>query len=141
MAGLNSDSLSINPVSFNDAGEYQVIVTNGAGSDTSTVAVVAVTVPTSVDTDEVPEAFVLNQNYPNPFNPQTSIRFGLPDASNVSLKVYDLIGREVATLINERLAAGYHTVSFDGSQVATGIYFYRINAGEYRDVRKMILIK
>lgn len=141
ISGLNSDSLSLDPVSFNDAGEYRVVVTNGAGSDTSTVAFVAVTVPTSVDNNELPARFVLNQNYPNPFNPQTSIRFGLPAASNVSLKVYDLIGRQVATLVNEQLAAGYHTVSFDGSRVATGIYFYRIEAGEYQEVRKMILIK
>ncbi|CAN5393298.1 hypothetical protein BH23BAC3_BH23BAC3_27150 [soil metagenome] len=139
--GINNDTLSIDAVTFSDAGEYRVIVSNGAGSDTSTVAFVAVTVSTSVDADEIPAQFVLSQNYPNPFNPQTKIRFGLPAASGVSLKVYDLLGRVVAVLVNDKLPAGYHTIDFDGSQYATGIYFYRIDAGQNQQVRKMLLIK
>lgn len=93
------------------------------------------------ETDDIPVAYELSQNYPNPFNPQTNIRFGLPAASDVSLKVYDLLGKPVAVLVNDNLTAGHHSVDFDGSQLATGIYLYHIEAGQYQQVKKMLLIK
>ena len=91
---------------------------------------------------EVPFEADLKQNYPNPFNPSTVIRYGVPKAGEVRLEVYDLIGRKVATLIdNERKTAGWHQVTFDASNLASGIYFYRIVAGKYVEARRMTLIK
>ncbi len=87
--------------------------------------------------------FELSQNYPNPFNPSTTIRFSLPEsfAGNVSLKIFDLTGKEVATLINSNMSSGVHSVAFDGTKLSSGIYFYTIKAGNYSDVKKMMLIK
>jgi hypothetical protein len=89
----------------------------------------------------IPEVFSLQQNYPNPFNPVTSIKFSLPKQSNVKLVVYDAIGREVATLVNGELKAGVYNETFDGTSLASGVYFYRIDAREFTDVKKMVLIK
>jgi predicted acyl esterase len=87
--------------------------------------------------------FELSQNYPNPFNPSTTIRFSLPEsfAGNVSLKIFDITGKEVATLINSNMSGGLHTAKFDASKLSSGIYFYKISAGSYSDVKKMSLIK
>ncbi len=90
----------------------------------------------------VPTNFALEQNYPNPFNPSTNINFALPQASKVSLTVYDMLGRKVATLINgEQLQAANHSVKFDASALASGMYIYRIEAGSFISTRKMMLIK
>lgn len=89
----------------------------------------------------VPNKFDLSQNYPNPFNPVTKINYELPEDLNVSLKVYDINGKEVAALVNEVKAAGYHTVEFNGMNMASGIYFIRLNAGQFSSVKKMNLIK
>lgn len=93
-----------------------------------------------VDTG-LPTSFDLKQNYPNPFNPTTKIAFDLPQASNVELNVYDMLGRKVATVVNERMNAGQHNVSFDASRLASGMYIYRISAGSFTSTRKMMLIK
>ncbi len=85
--------------------------------------------------------FRLAQNYPNPFNPVTSIEFNLPKSSFVSLKVYDLTGREVRNLISERMDGGIHSVSFNAEGLSSGVYFYRLEAGEFSSVKKMILLK
>ncbi len=85
--------------------------------------------------------FYLSQNYPNPFNPTTTINYQIPNAGFVSLKVYDILGREVTTLINEEKSMGNYEVVFDGSDLSNGIYFYRIHAGNYSEIRKMILLK
>jgi photosystem II stability/assembly factor-like uncharacterized protein len=85
--------------------------------------------------------FQLLQNYPNPFNPSTSIRYGLPKASQVNLSVYDMLGREVARLADDREEAGVHEVEFDGSNLATGVYFYRLRAGDFAQTRKLQLIR
>ncbi|MEX2189277.1 MAG: T9SS type A sorting domain-containing protein, partial [Bacteroidota bacterium] len=89
----------------------------------------------------LPAQFVLEQNYPNPFNPATTIRFAIPAASNVELRVYDMLGREVVTLMNEFKNAGSYQVNFDAGQIATGIYFYRLSTGTFTQIRKMLLIK
>jgi hypothetical protein len=97
-------------------------------------------------TDQLPTAFALDQNYPNPFNPATTIRFALPNDASVALKVYDMLGREVRTLVNSNMNAGYHQVVWDGmnnlgSHVATGMYIYRIEAGSFVSTKKMMLLK
>ncbi len=85
--------------------------------------------------------FALHQNYPNPFNPTTSIQYALSSKQFVTLKVYDVLGKEITTLINEEKPAGEYEVEFDGSGLTSGIYFYRIKAGSYSETRKMILLR
>jgi hypothetical protein len=100
--------------------------------------------PTGVEEQgaSVPGVFALLQNYPNPFNPTTAIEFTLAENSKVSLKVYDLLGREVAVLVNGEMKAGIlHRVPFDGSKLASGIYFYRLEAGKNVQVKKLMLVK
>ncbi|MBU1920958.1 S8 family serine peptidase [bacterium] len=89
----------------------------------------------------IPQEFTLNQNFPNPFNPNTTIRFGLPFDSEVRLEVFDLLGRSVAVLTDSRLSAGYHSVEFNATGLGTGIYFYRLHAGSFEQLRKMMLIR
>jgi len=87
------------------------------------------------------ENFSLFQNYPNPFNPSTIISFSIPETELVMLKVYDVIGNEVATLINDELSAGMHEVKFTPSGLASGIYFYKLQTPNLSSVRKMLLMK
>jgi hypothetical protein len=88
-----------------------------------------------------PNTFLLSQNYPNPFNPVTSIKYEVGGFQFVSIKVYDVLGKEVATLINEEKPAGEYGVEFDGTGLPSGIYFYQLKAGEYSETRKMVLMK
>jgi hypothetical protein len=88
-----------------------------------------------------PAKYSLSQNYPNPFNPSTTITYALPKAGNVKLTIYDVLGREVKTLVNEYKTAGTYNVTFDGSSLSSGLYFYRINAGGFTETKKMLLIK
>jgi len=89
----------------------------------------------------IPDEYNLAQNYPNPFNPVTKIRYSLPQQSNVSLIVYNILGQEVITLVNEQQPAGNYEVSFDATTLSSGIYLYKIQAGDYTDVKKMILLR
>ncbi|CAN5422087.1 hypothetical protein BH23BAC3_BH23BAC3_26490 [soil metagenome] len=99
----------------------------------------------SVSIDELsthrPKNVSLHQNYPNPFNPTTQIRFTLPEQSQVSLVVYDMLGREVARLVDGLLPAGEQTIRFDASNLANGVYLYRLKANQQERVRMMTLIK
>jgi hypothetical protein len=104
--------------------------------------------PTNVsgDAGTGPASYELKQNYPNPFNPTTSIRYSVasrqsPAASSVKLVVHDLLGREVAVLVNEMKQPGSYDVTFDGSRLPSGVYFYRLQSGEYTECRKMALVK
>ena len=98
---------------------------------------------------EIPVEYLLKQNYPNPFNPTTKIRFDIPSGfpartsrnDKVVLKVYDVMGREVQTLVNERLQPGSYETSFDGSGLNSGVYFYKITAGNFTETKRMLLIK
>ena len=90
---------------------------------------------------QVPSQFALSQNYPNPFNPSTTIKFELPRTSQVNLTVYDILGREVSMLVNERREAGVHEVKFDGSNLASGVYLYRLQAGAFVSTKKLVLLK
>jgi hypothetical protein len=89
----------------------------------------------------IPTTYSLDQNYPNPFNPVTMINYQLPMINDVELSIYNLIGQKVATLVNERKQAGNHQVEWDAGDFASGIYYYRIKAGEFQDVKKMILLR
>ena len=88
----------------------------------------------------------MSQNYPNPFNPETKIKFTIPQFRNlnsnvVTLKVFDMLGREVSVLVNDRLSPGIYEVTFDGSKLASGLYFYRLQIDGYSDTKRMALIK
>ncbi len=91
--------------------------------------------------DGIPKQFLLGQNFPNPFNPATTFPFGLGHSSFVTLKVFDLLGREVTTLLNEEKQAGTHSVQFDASHLASGVYYYRMQAGDFADVKKFVVLK
>jgi type IX secretion system substrate protein len=89
----------------------------------------------------IPDKFSLSQNYPNPFNPLTKIKYALPRDVKVVLKIYDILGREVKTLVNEFKKAGYYEIDFTGINLATGVYFYRLEAAEFAQSKKMVLVK
>ncbi|MBU1101345.1 MAG: T9SS type A sorting domain-containing protein [Bacteroidetes bacterium] len=95
----------------------------------------------STEKEYVVTDYKLLQNYPNPFNPSTTISYQLPEKSHVTLKVFDTIGQEVATLLNEEVPAGVHEVNFDATHLATGTYVYKIYAGDFHDTGKMVLLK
>jgi len=95
---------------------------------------------------ELPEQYLLSQNFPNPFNPSTKIKYTIPDVGTalikfVQIKVYDILGSEIATLVNEEKPAGNYEVEFDGSNLSSGIYFYRLQAGAISETKKMILLR
>ncbi|MEO8169154.1 MAG: T9SS type A sorting domain-containing protein, partial [bacterium] len=91
--------------------------------------------------DESPGAFRLDQNYPNPFNPSTTIKFQIPRAGDVSLKVFDVLGREVSVLANEKLEAGRYQRTFDAAGLASGVYFYRLQAGGFTLTKRLLLMR
>jgi hypothetical protein len=85
--------------------------------------------------------FRLDQNYPNPFNPSTTIRFSLPEAARVSLKIFTLLGEEVATLVSGDLQAGQHSARWDAAEIPSGVYFYRLQAGQFTETKKLVLLR
>jgi len=108
-----------------------------------TFGIVHTTVVTKVEKEgtEIPTIFALAQNYPNPFNPETSIRFSIPQESFVTVKVFNTLGEEVVTLVNEAKTAGTYNVSFNAKSLTSGIYFYTIKANDFTSTKKMILMK
>jgi hypothetical protein len=109
--------------------------------DYSTGSILGTTAVSPTGNGGIPDKYALSQNYPNPFNPATKIEFTLPATSTVQLRVYNMLGQEVATLVNGTVAAGSHTASFDGSHLASGIYIYRLVAGSFASTMKMVLVK
>jgi hypothetical protein len=93
------------------------------------------------DNENVPKQFSLGQNYPNPFNPTTTISFNISERATVKLGVYNMLGEEVAMLVNGEREAGEYQASFDASIVSSGVYFYRITAGQFSDVKQMVLMR
>ncbi|MCG6914330.1 T9SS type A sorting domain-containing protein, partial [bacterium BMS3Abin03] len=87
------------------------------------------------------ESYDLAQNYPNPFNPSTTIKYQLPEDGMVTLKIYDILGREIKTLVNEQKSIGRYEVKFDASDLATGVYIYRLKVNDFVSVKKMVLVK
>ncbi|TDI83541.1 MAG: T9SS type A sorting domain-containing protein, partial [Caldithrix sp.] len=101
--------------------------------------------PISVEVT-APESFELSQNYPNPFNPETKIRYQLPNSGKVMVIIFDILGREVKSLVNEKLEAGFHEITWNGRnnsgrRVSSGVYYYQIRSGEFKETKKMILMK
>ena len=92
--------------------------------------------PNVISTD-----YSLAQNFPNPFNPVTKIQFNIPKSSNVKLTIYDALGKAVSVLLGENMEAGIHSAVWDGTDFSSGVYYYRIEAGEFNETRKMILMK
>ena len=129
----------------NDIGDHPVsiAVDDGRGGVTTQSFTLHVLGPNGINPlgDQIPTDFIIYQNYPNPFNPVTHIRYGLPTTSEVNIEVYNSLGQRVAVLENDYQTAGYHVVDFDASHLASGIYFYRISAGNYQKIMKMILVK
>jgi len=155
------DTLVINQKEIKDAwvslGKYQFEKGNSGYvhlGDASSIAGEAIvfdavkwsyvdSIETAIDEQDIsnPKEFRLEQNYPNPFNPVTVISWQLAAGSNVTLKIYDVLGNEVAALVNEFQKAGEHSITFSASQLASGIYIYRINAGGFSASRKLILLR
>lgn len=160
---LPDDDLSFRATVSNDLleatleGSMLTIASTSAADGTVTVTAIAedasgaraesaftVTVGTGVDAEdpaEVPAAFSLAQNYPNPFNPSTTIAYALPTASHVTLRVYDVLGRAVVTLVDGQQAAGRHEVAFQAGDLPSGLYLYQVQAGAHRAVKTMLLVK
>ena len=116
----------------------------GSGQDFVVIKLVPSTSPVHDEGAQMSHGFALEQNYPNPFNPATTIQYnigGVVASTNVRLVVYDILGREVAVLVDETKAPGSYTVSFDGSHLVSGVYFYRLLAGSFAETRKLVLLK
>ena len=96
---------------------------------------------TGTISNEIPVEAFLSNNYPNPFNPTTKIEFAIPKNSYVTLKIYDNLGREVSTLINELKSAGKYSIDFNGNNLASGVYYYKLTSDNFSDIKKMILVK
>lgn len=115
-----------------------VVINNIFSIDSNITVGLTSTGQTSV---EIPADYSVSQNYPNPFNPNTRIDFAIPRSGIVKVVVYDIAGREVQTLVNERLNAGYYKTDFDGSTLSSGVYIYRVQSGDFSTVKKMTLVK
>ncbi|HAX49797.1 MAG TPA: hypothetical protein DCX92_12515, partial [Bacteroidetes bacterium] len=146
-------STSQNPenVRYNLQGTYPVtlIASNSFGSDTLVRTCYITVIPwMSVQQtgNEIPSEFSLSQNYPNPFNPATKIRFQIPASVEttrrvVSLRIYDISGKEISTLVNGELRPGVYEADWDASAYSSGIYFYTLTSGDFKETKKMMLIK
>ncbi|MCB9059538.1 MAG: tandem-95 repeat protein [Calditrichae bacterium] len=135
--------LSISALPF--AGDVHVAITVADDASATTDDTITVTISLVTALNEIvgiiPDKYSISQNYPNPFNPTTQIKYGLPKAGKVRVEIFNIIGQKVATLVNENKPAGFHLISFDASGLSSGMYFYRIQAAKFNQVRKMILMK
>jgi hypothetical protein len=129
---------SLNAVSFIDTGTGVAVGNSGTILRTTDGGLTDVA---AQGPSPAPSSFVLWQNYPNPFNPSAGIKVELPSTSNGILSVYDMLGREVSVLVNERREAGVHEVRFDASRLPRGVYFYRIHAGEFVQAKELLLLR
>jgi hypothetical protein len=120
----------------------KIIVVSNAPSSPDTITLIGYGVLTDVkENAEIPKGYALSQNYPNPFNPSTTISFSLPSKSFVSLKVFDLIGRDVATIVSEEMSAGSYSKQWNAVNMSSGIYFYRLQVGSFTETKKLVLLR
>ncbi|MCG3157227.1 MAG: hypothetical protein DKINENOH_03859 [bacterium] len=153
IVGISDTSFALINTLTENTRYYWSVIAHDLGrlttASTDTFSFFVRSIITSVDNflDEMlPTKFALSQNYPNPFNPQTTIKYQLPKASHVILKIFNILGQKMVTLIDEKKAAGYYSVKWDGTdqlgiQVPSGIYLYQLKAGDFEDVRKLTLVK
>lgn len=140
----NQQYLSIFQRGFAQAGVYTLtlqFINNGSILATQTRSLTVTGTTDVLDMLAVPTEFALKQNYPNPFNPSTTISYQLPESANVSLIIYDVTGREVANLVSAFKPAGQHTAQFNAANLPSGMYIYRIIAGNFTASNKMMLVK
>jgi hypothetical protein len=146
IAGADGGTFSISSAELSDAGSYHCEITSSLVPGLTLYRrPVVVTVEEAVNIADhesgIPKVFILYQNYPNPFNPVTAIRYGLPVDCHVEITVHDILGKKLATLVSENQRAGYHRTEFNGSQLSSGVYFYKISADRFNQVHKMILMQ
>jgi hypothetical protein len=143
MDNLVNQNQDVQGLIVNNGYFWRVRMKDGQGnhSNYSPTAQFMVVSPTSIENEAIPSEFNLDQNYPNPFNPSTTIRFNLPENVNVKLMVFNSLGEQVSQLINGQMEAGTYSIKFDANTLPSGIYFYRIEAGSFTAIRKMILMK
>ena len=127
----------VSMIDYRESDGLVVVATHGGGVFSSNQVSTAV----ESENSNIPGGYTLNQNYPNPFNPSTKISFAIPSPNNVEITVYDITGRKVAEILNQQLAAGSHTVDFNAANLASGTYIYRIQAGNFVEAKKMVLLK
>jgi hypothetical protein len=137
--------------SLGDSAKSELVFTDAMAADSSILIIpfefingeISISAAEGVEEGDanLPAKYELYQNYPNPFNPTTKLSFVIGHSSLVTLKVYDILGRVIATLVNEKINAGKYEVIFDGSGLSSGVYFYRLNAGQYTNTKKFILMK
>jgi hypothetical protein len=132
---------SDNDVSTGETYYYRIAAVDFAGNSSAASSEVAAVFTILAGEGGVPTVFRLRQNYPNPFNPGTIIRYDLPQQSRVSIEVFNIKGQKVATLLNGVKPAGFHSIEWNASNFATGLYFYRITAGDFTSIKKMMLVK
>jgi len=125
-------------VSFTDANNGTAV---GEGGTILRTTNGGVTFVKEKDIDEIPKEFFLSQNFPNPFNPLTKIRYSVPKSSNVVVKVFDILGNEVETLVSAEKQTGTYEVEFNANNLSSGVYFYQLRAGDFVQKKKMLLLK
>jgi len=129
-------NLSLKSLAFDGQGYLY-----GAGSDGTIYRCSSPTTSVPNSVNDVPRIWNLGQNYPNPFNPTTTIPFSIPRQSFVTLNVFDVLGREVGVIVSEQLSAGNYTRRWNGSNAASGIYFYRLQSGTFSETKKLLLLR
>jgi hypothetical protein len=134
-------SNNVGSYSFTGAEKYiRIYASNLLGTSHAWTQPVYVN-PVYVESSQIPVKFALHQNYPNPFNPETKISFDIPENGFTNLKIYNILGIEVAEPLNKLLKAGSHTITFNASNLSTGVYFYKIITGDYSDIKQMMFVK
>ncbi|MEP7146861.1 MAG: T9SS type A sorting domain-containing protein, partial [bacterium] len=136
---FNQSLSNLNVLSMVDNDTHLFAGTNGSSVYRRLLSEIIISV--NVISTQVPDAFGMSQNYPNPFNPVTKFNFQLPGSENVKVTVYDQLGKEAAILVNEKLSAGSYEVEFNAANFTSGVYFYKIDAGNFTNIKKMILLK
>ncbi|MBT8378528.1 MAG: T9SS type A sorting domain-containing protein [Ignavibacteria bacterium] len=129
-----------------DADSLNIVVfVQSTGSKTiyqsETISYSDLIVTSADNNNQITDEFILEQNYPNPFNPTTKINFAIPQSGVTTIKVYNILGNEVATLLDRELTAGKHDVNFDATNLSSGTYFYTLTSGTFRETKKLVLLK